>query len=453
MVQSTKILVPSGVLGLGFSEDALKEGLKRKPDIIAIDGGSTDSGPFYLGSGTSKYSYEICEAEWQILMQARNQNNIPLIIGSCGTCGVNAGVDMMFEMTVKIAKRLGHSVKIARIYCERELSEFMQAVDESRITALEPAPDITQEALNKITHIVSSAGVEPIQEALLAGADIILVGRATDTALIAALPLSNNANAGASWHAAKIAECGAFCSTNPSSGVILVEIDMTGFTVEAMAQNAFCTPETVAAHMLYENADPFLLTEPGGCLDVTESSYQALDERRVRVQGSLWHESESYTVKLEAAKLSGYQTTLLTIVREPHYVKNIDKWITKLSAICNEKIRQSSLRSESSYELDFRVIGKNAALGELEFSVNMATELGVCVIITAESQHHADDIAMLVNPYLLHLPLSENEPMPTTAFPYSPANSSRGAFYEFALNHTWRLENPCDGFTLMIDEV
>ena len=64
MVQSTKILVPSGVLGLGFSEDALKEGLKRKPDIIAIDGGSADSGPFYLGSGTSKYSYEICEAEW-----------------------------------------------------------------------------------------------------------------------------------------------------------------------------------------------------------------------------------------------------------------------------------------------------------------------------------------------------------------------------------------------------
>ena len=56
---STKVLVPSGVLGLGFSEKALESGLKRNPDIISIDGGSTDSGPFYLGTGTTKYSEEI----------------------------------------------------------------------------------------------------------------------------------------------------------------------------------------------------------------------------------------------------------------------------------------------------------------------------------------------------------------------------------------------------------
>ena len=58
---STKVLVPSGVLGLGFSEKALESGLKRNPDIISIDGGSTDSGPFYLGTGTTKYSEEICK--------------------------------------------------------------------------------------------------------------------------------------------------------------------------------------------------------------------------------------------------------------------------------------------------------------------------------------------------------------------------------------------------------
>ena len=50
-----KVLVPSGVLGLGFDLKALKLGIENNPDIISIDGGSTDSGPFYLGSGTSKY--------------------------------------------------------------------------------------------------------------------------------------------------------------------------------------------------------------------------------------------------------------------------------------------------------------------------------------------------------------------------------------------------------------
>jgi hypothetical protein len=140
-------------------------------------------------------------------------------------------------------------------------------------------------------------------------------------------------------------------------------------------------------------------------------------------------------------------------VREPNYVAHIDDWIEKLSRICNTKIKQSMTNSKSTHSIDFRVIGKNAVLGELEFSESLAPELGVLVIVTADSQGEADDIAMLINPYLLHLPLSEDEPIPTTAFAYSPANSSRGAFFEFALNHIMKLEKPCDGFPLIIDEV
>ena len=49
-----KVLVPSGVLGLGFDLEALNNGVKNNPDIISIDGGSTDSGPYSLGSGNIK---------------------------------------------------------------------------------------------------------------------------------------------------------------------------------------------------------------------------------------------------------------------------------------------------------------------------------------------------------------------------------------------------------------
>ena len=38
-----KVLVPSGVLGLGFDLEALNNGVKNNPDIISIDGGSTDN--------------------------------------------------------------------------------------------------------------------------------------------------------------------------------------------------------------------------------------------------------------------------------------------------------------------------------------------------------------------------------------------------------------------------
>ena len=51
----TRVLIPTGALGMGFDARALARGLAARPDIIAVDGGSTDSGPAYLGAGVSKY--------------------------------------------------------------------------------------------------------------------------------------------------------------------------------------------------------------------------------------------------------------------------------------------------------------------------------------------------------------------------------------------------------------
>ena len=80
----TRVLVPSGALGLGFDRPALAAGIAAKPDIIAIDGGSTDSGPSYLGTGTSKYSRATSKAEWRDLMVARAEAGVPLVIGHLG---------------------------------------------------------------------------------------------------------------------------------------------------------------------------------------------------------------------------------------------------------------------------------------------------------------------------------------------------------------------------------
>ena len=270
-MKSTKVLVPSGVLGLGFDLKALNSGIKKKPDIIAIDGGSTDSGPYSLGSGSSKYSRAAVKAEWKTLMEAREKANIPLIIGSSGTCGTNGMVDWMEEITIELAKELDQNLKIAKLYCEQQKDYIKTNYKNNKISSLNPAPYLDINLIDDMTHIVALAGAEQIQKCLKTGADIILAGRTTDTAIISALPLMKGEDPGASWHGAKIAECGALCSSNPTSGVVLVEFGQIGFTVEAMSENAFCTPETVAAHMLYENADPFVLLEPGGYMDVTNA--------------------------------------------------------------------------------------------------------------------------------------------------------------------------------------
>ena len=364
-------------------------------------------------------------------------------------------VDHIYDMTIDLAAELGHNLTIARIYAERKNEDICTAYRDGQIQPLAAAPPLDAEKIGRFSHIVSLAGVEPLQEALQAGADIILAGRTTDTAVIAALPLMRGMHPGASWHGAKIAECGAFCSSHPATGVILLEVDKDGFTVEPMAAGAVCTPHSVSAHMLYENADPFILHEPGGYLDVREADYTALDERRVRVEGSHWVKTDPYTVKLEAASLAGYQTSMLAVIRDAHYIRNARIWADKLVQICTDKTREALGLHPKDYDLQIRLIGVDAALGKWEQTIttDRAVEIGVLVLITADSQALATEISRLVNPYLLHLPLTDNEDMPTFAFPYSPAHSERGAIYEFGLNHRLILDSPTDGFTVKLDRV
>lgn len=449
---NTRILIPSGVLGLGFDSDALARGVAAAPDAICIDGGSTDSGPFYLGTGTSKYSELATKAEWRELMLARAEAGVPLILGSCGTCGTAQTVDWMFEMTLELARELGQDLKIARLYSDQSVIDLIAANEDQRIRPLLPETPLDAGVLNRCSHIVALAGVEQITAALDAGADIVLAGRTTDTAVIAALPLARGAAPGAAWHGAKIGECGALCSTHPVSGVIQIDFDEEGFTVQPLAEGAKCTPHSVIAHMLYENANPLELVEPGGTLDVKTASVEAIDAKTVRVTGSNWIPAAHYTVKLEGAAISGYQTSSLVLIRQKEYVEKAQQWCDLLEAYLRKSIETKMELKASDYDIDFRLIGINATLGALETRDSQPAEVGVLMLVTSHTQSQATDIARLCNPFLLHFPLTKTEPLPTFAFPYSPAESERGAVYEFVLNHVLALADPMQAFELRIEE-
>ena len=444
----TRVLIPSGVLGLGFERDALRRGIAREPDVIAIDGGSTDSGPFYLGAGVSKYSRASSRAEWRLLMEARAEAGVPLIVGSAGTCGTDGMVDWMAGITDEVARELGQRVRVATVKCSQRPGDVADAFDAGRVVALPDAPQIDRSDIESCRNIVALAGAEHFAAALATGADIVIAGRATDTAGIAALPLVNGEHPGAAWHGAKVAECGALCSTRPMSGVVMVTVDESGFGVEPLAADARCTPHSVSAHMLYENADPFVLNEPGGALDVSQARYRPIDDRSVRVTGSEWVHSDTYTVKLEGAALAGFQTTLMAILRSRRYVENADRWVDRLARFLHEEIPVRTGCGDRDFSLDFRIIGRDAALGGLETRTGNANEVGVLCMVTAATQETAHEIAKLANPFLLHFPLTDEEELPTFAFPYSPAETDRGPLYEFRLNHALVLDDPMAGFSL-----
>lgn len=449
----TRVLVPAGALGLGFDPKALARGISLSPDIIAIDGGSTDSGPAYLGRGQSKYSRSSTKSEWAKLIEARQTARCPLIIGTAGTCGTNSTVDWLYDITCEILAERGWSAKIARLYCQQFQTSIAHSFQTGQITPLSAAPDLSEDIIVSCTNIVALAGVEQIQSALSHGPDIIIAGRTTDTAIIAALPIQNQDHLGGAWHGAKIGECGALCSTNPMSGVVLIDFDATGFTIQPMAQGAICTPHTVSAHMLYENANPFQLYEPGGYLDVTTAIYTQVDTTSVRVEGSIWTAWPEYTVKLEGARNVGYQTVSMVTLRDPVYVSQIDAWCGSILKHLNHQIETQTGIEKSDYTIELRQIGRNGTLGALEADPRIPSEVGIVGIITATSQALANEIAKMLNPFLLHHPLTENEPMPTFAFPFSPPEMERGAAYEFCINHVLQLNDPMDAFEIVVTDV
>jgi hypothetical protein len=65
-------------------------------------------------------------------------------------------------------------------------------------------------------------------------------------------------------------------------------------------------------------------------------------------------------------------------------------------------------------------------------------------LVTAPTQEMANEIAKFANPMLLHFPLEPDDPMPSFAFPFSPAEVDLGALYEFKLNHVVALADPLD---------
>lgn len=448
-----RVLVPSGALGLGYDAEALERGIAAGPDLIAIDGGSTDSGPSYLGRGVSKYARASTRLEWAGLIDAAHRAGVPLVIGTAGTCGADSAVDWLADITAEILAEQGRRARVALLKSGQPAERVIAARAAGRLHPLEPAPPVDDALIASCTNIVALAGAEQIQAALDTGAEIVIAGRTTDTAIIAALPLARGCHPGAAWHGAKIGECGALCATNPQSGVILLEFDATGFTVTPLADGARASPETVSAHMLYENADPFRLHEPGGHLDVTGARYTAVDDRAVRVEGAEWVPAERYTVKLEGARVAGHRCMILAMIRDRRYVAHARAWADDIVARCTAKVRDRLGLAEDAFSIEIRLIGQDATLGALETRVGDPVEVGAMGIVTADSRERALEIGKLLNPYLLHHPLTAEEEQPTFAFQFSPPEIDAGPLYEFALNHVMELDDPMAAFTLETREM
>jgi hypothetical protein len=282
-------------------------------------------------------SREAVARDLRLLLKARDTLKVPLIIGSCGTSGRDTGVDWVAGLAREIAAEQRLMFRLALIYADQDPGYLTRRFEQGRIHPLDGAPDLDLETLTG-SHVVGMMGVEPIQQALRDGAEVVLAGRASDTALYAALPHMLGADPGLTWHAAKTIECGAACAVPPSADGLFVHLREDHFDVEPLDPESRLTPHSVAAHTLYENANPYLIAEPSGVLDTTGAGYTALDARRVRVAGAVYRPAEQYTVKLEGSQLVGYQTIAVGGIRDRVVIEQLPQLLAKAQDYFRAKI-------------------------------------------------------------------------------------------------------------------
>ena len=449
-----KILTPVGMLGYGFPEEDYRKGLEREPDAVILDSGSTDPGPYMLGTGSTMVKPMAYERDLRVILSGIGTKKIPLIIGSAGGDGTNDHVDYIADVITDILKENGLSKKIVKIYADIPKNIVYKKWEEGKITSCSSSPEVTAEDINDSVRIVAQMGAEPIVKALAEhpDADIFIAGRAYDPSPYAAFCIHKGIkDPGIYWHMGKVMECGAFCCEKKGQ-VILATVRQDSFDLEPMAEDNCCTVLTVASHTLYEKTRPDLLPGPGGILNLQNSKYEQLTERSVRVCGSRFEPSEKYTVKLEAAAVVGYRASFIGGVRDPILISKIDQLIPMIQKYAESLYPQIAAKEAS---IDFKIYGKNAVMGDLEPNPDFVPqEIGVLGVVTAKTQELANAICASVRVATLHGPYpGQLATGGNLALPLNPPDNPLGKVCRFSLYHLMEIDDPCELFPIEAVEV
>ncbi|EMQ3075664.1 acyclic terpene utilization AtuA family protein [Yersinia enterocolitica] len=433
MSKTFKILSPTAILGYGFPEESFIRAMEESPDLIAVDAGSSDPGPHYLGSGKPFTDRAGVKRDLRYMITAGVKQGIPVVIGTAGGSGAAPHLEWCRQIILEIAQEESLNFTLAVIPADVSKEAVHAALDAGKIQALDFVPELTHEAIDATTYIVAQMGIEPFQEALQAGAQVVLGGRAYDPACFAALPIMMGFDEGLALHCGKILECAAIAAT-PGSGsdCAMGILDETGFTLKTFNEKRQFTETSAAAHTLYEKSDPYFLPGPGGALNLKACNFKDVGNGQVRVTGSV-HEHTPYTVKLEGTRPVGYRTLSIAGTRDSIMIADIDNILLEV----RKSVEKNLSIEPDSVQLNFHLYGKNGVMGKMEPEPDTTSyELGILLDVVAPSQATADSICSLARSTLLHYGYAGRiATAGNLAFPFSPSDIRAGLVYEFSIYH------------------
>ena len=446
-----RLLGASGQLGYGIPTPGFTTGLARKPDMIGCDMGSIDIGPTYLGKGEMATSPEATRRDLRKVLHGARSLDIPLIIGSAGSAGAGPHLEATLALIRDIARTDGLRFRMAVMRADMARPMLLEANRMGRILPFDDMPPLTDEDITGAAHVVGQMGTGPFRHALEADVDVIIAGRACDTGIFAALPTLLGFDTGLAVHMAKIIECASLCCVPGGRDPILAELDDTGFILESTNPERRATPTSVAAHSMYEQSDPFTVQEPDGMLDLSQAKYEAVDDRRTRVSGAMWRNTDNPTIKLEGARLIGERAVLLAGAADPRFIAQSKEILPKLADLVRDLVCEDQ---PQDYTLRFRVYGVDGVRMVVPAGEAPPGEIFLMGECIAPTRERASEVVRTCKQYLLHFGYPGRlSTAGNLAFPFTPPEVSLGPAYRFSVYHLLKVDDPDTLFPVEVETV
>ena len=445
-----RLLGASGQLGYGIPTPAFNAGLERRPDLIGCDMGSIDIGPYYLGSGNMATARESTKRDLRKVLIAARKYDIPLVIGSAGSAGAAPHLEQTLALVREIAREQKLKFRLAFIPGDIPKDVVSDAVRAKGVIGIDGMPDLTQEEVEASAQIVGQMGMTSFRQAFEADIDVLIAGRACDTAIFSTLPVMLGFPVGLSVHLAKIIECASLCCVPGGRDSILATLDDEGFTLESMAPQRRATTISVAAHSLYEQSDPFVIIEPEGRAELHQARYEQIDERRTRISGATWVPAPRHTIKIEGARRVGERAVLFCGAADPRFIERREEILRDVSKVVRDLVCEDA---EEDYSLFWRVYGVNGVSDQLA-DAPLPGEVFLLIECIAPTTDRASEVVRTMKQYLLHFGYEGRlSTGGNIAFPFTPPEISIGTAYKFNVYHIMETDRLGELFPVTVEEV
>lgn len=447
-MNSLKIICPNGHLGFApIRLDSFRLGVAAGPHYIAADSGSDDVGPVPLGSDTctSPLSWQTHDLEHMLL--AARALGVPMIIGSSGDTGSNSRVDLFVSIIKEIAaKHRLKNFKLGYFYSEVDKAYLKKRMRGGEVVSgLDARAALSEAELDATERIVAMADVHPFIELLRQGADVIIGGRSSDSAVFAAPAIHHEFPRDQAYYLGKVLECASFCA-EPYGGkeTVLGEISADDVRVTAMSPSQRCTVASVSGHAMYERSNPYEEFVASGRLDMSACRYEQSDEKTTRITGARFFEAPEFRVKLEGSGKVGERYVGLVGIRDPYTIAHVDEVI----AWARDKVRERfGNNDDGGYQLHYTVYGRNGVMGELEpLKHQPGHELCLLVQGVAPDAAMAEEVCMIGTRQMFYARLPDVKGSAgSVAFALDEVLRASPA-YRWTLNHTLRCSHPLELF-------